>query len=120
MLRHLCTCLWSYLKLRFVGFAEFDMDGRVFTGGEMDRMMMNLGQMRVWHAFPLSARISASQKYPCSRPATFDEYAERCILGLPERNNSGRDVVFVGPGATGCELFHTNTLGAELRIFNSS
>ena len=42
-----------------MGFAEFDMDGRVFTGGEMDRMMM----------------ISASQKYPCSRPATFDEYA---------------------------------------------
>eukprot|EP00913_Durusdinium_trenchii_P001831 g1697.t1 len=82
-------------KVVFVGFAEFDMDGRAFTGGEMDRMMM----------------ISASQKYPCSRPATFDEYAERCILGLPERNNCGRDVVFVGPGATGCELFHTNTLG---------
>ena len=29
---------------------------------------------------------------------------ERCILGLPERNTCGRDVVFVGPGATGCNL----------------
>ncbi|CAK9058538.1 unnamed protein product [Durusdinium trenchii] len=87
-------------KVVFVGFAEFDMDGRAFTGGEMDRMMM----------------ISASQKYPCSRPATFDEYAERCILGLPERNNCGRDVVFVGPGATGCELFHTNTLGIQKAV----
>lgn len=27
---------------RFVGFAEFEMDGRAFTGGEMDRMMMRL------------------------------------------------------------------------------
>jgi len=87
-------------KVVFVGFAEFDMDGRAFTGGEMDRMMM----------------ISASQKYPCSRPATFDEYAERCILGLPERNTCGRDVVFVGPGATGCELFHTNTLGIQKAV----
>ena len=25
-----------------MGFAEFDMDGRAFTGGEMDRMMMIL------------------------------------------------------------------------------
>eukprot|EP00434_Breviolum_minutum_P001222 symbB.v1.2.001070.t1/scaffold33.1/size517934/22 len=87
-------------KVVFVGFAEFEMDGRAFTGGEMDRMMM----------------ISASQKYPCSRPATFDEYAERCILGLPERNTCGRDVVFVGPGATGCELFHTNTLGIQKAV----
>ncbi|CAE7636681.1 unnamed protein product [Symbiodinium necroappetens] len=84
----------------FVGLAEFDMDGRAFTGGEMDRMMM----------------IAASQKYPCSRPATFDEYAEKSILGLPQRNTSGRDVVFVGPGATGCELFHTNTLGVQKAV----
>ena len=41
------------------------------------------------------------------------------IIGIPPipksfvklYNRSGRDVVFVGPGATGCELFHTNTLG---------
>eukprot|EP00440_Ansanella_granifera_P004310 gb/GFBE01004672.1/.p1 GENE.gb/GFBE01004672.1/~~gb/GFBE01004672.1/.p1 ORF type:complete len:268 (+),score=40.66 gb/GFBE01004672.1/:1-804(+) len=81
----------------FVGVAEFEMDGRVHTGGEMDRMMM----------------YRASQKFPCARPATFDEYAEKCILGLPERNTTGRDVVFVGPGATGCEVFHTNTLGTQ-------
>ena len=32
----------SSLPRRFVGLAEFDMDGRAFTGGEMDRMMMSL------------------------------------------------------------------------------
>lgn len=81
----------------FVGFAEFDMDGRISTAGEMDRL----------------TALAASSKYPCSRPATFDEYAEKAILGLPPLNLSGRDVVFVGPGATGCEVFHTNTLGAQ-------
>lgn len=81
----------------FAGYAEFDMDGRAHTAGEMDRIMM----------------MAAASKYPCSRPATFDEYAERRILGLPKTNTSGRDVAFVGPGATGCELFHTNTLGAQ-------
>lgn len=81
----------------FVGFAEFDMDGRHQTAGEMDRIMAH----------------AAASKYPCSRPATLDEY-ERCIiLGLPPRNRSGKDVVFSGPGATGCELFHTNTLGSQ-------
>eukprot|EP00933_Yihiella_yeosuensis_P013490 TRINITY_DN12479_c1_g1_i1.p1 TRINITY_DN12479_c1_g1~~TRINITY_DN12479_c1_g1_i1.p1 ORF type:complete len:268 (-),score=34.94 TRINITY_DN12479_c1_g1_i1:135-938(-) len=87
----------SPAQVMFVGFAEFDMDGRVHTAGEMDRMMAH----------------AASCKYPSSRPATFDEYVEKCIQGLPERNPSGRDVVFVGPGATGCEVFHTNTLGAQ-------
>eukprot|EP00416_Gambierdiscus_australes_P045561 CAMPEP_0171094064 /NCGR_PEP_ID=MMETSP0766_2-20121228/39759_1 /TAXON_ID=439317 /ORGANISM="Gambierdiscus australes, Strain CAWD 149" /LENGTH=249 /DNA_ID=CAMNT_0011552611 /DNA_START=47 /DNA_END=796 /DNA_ORIENTATION=+ len=84
-------------RVLFVGCAEFNMDGRVHTAGEMDRLMLH----------------AASSKYPCSRPATFDEYAEGAILGLPPRNNTGLDVVFVGPGATGCELFHTNTLGAQ-------
>merc|ERR1712232_448494 len=73
----------------FAGFVEFDMDGRSHTAGEMDRLMAH----------------AAASKYPCSRPATFDEYAEMGILGLPGKNTSGRDVVFVGPGATGCELF---------------
>lgn len=81
----------------FAGYAEFDMDGRVHTAGEMDRLMMH----------------AACSKYPGARPATFDEYAEGAILGLPAKNQSGRDVVFVGPGATGSELFHTNTLGVQ-------
>jgi hypothetical protein len=81
----------------FVGFAEFDVDGRHQTSGEMDRIMQ-------W---------AAGEKYPCSRPATLDEYERGVILGLPERNRSGRDIVFTGPGATGCELFHTNTFGSQ-------
>lgn len=81
----------------FAGFVEFDMDGRHYTAGEMDRLMA----------------MSAAARFPCSRPATFDEYAERRIYGLPKNNTSGREVAFVGPGATGCELFHTNTLGAQ-------
>jgi len=81
----------------FVGFCEIDMDGRYHTAGEMDRIM---GQ-------------SACAKYPCSRPATLYEYEEGLILGLPSNNTSGRDIVFTGPGATGCELYHTNTLGAQ-------
>lgn len=87
-------------RVVFVGFAEFDMDGRLHTAGEMDRLMQH----------------SASSKYPCSRPATFDEYADEggpAIVGLPQKNTSGRDIVFVGPGGTGCELFHTNTLGSQ-------
>lgn len=84
-------------QVLFAGFAEFDMDGRVHTAGEMDRLMLH----------------AAAAKFPCARPSTFDEYSEGCILGLPQRNVSGRDIVFVGPGATGCELNHTNTLGAQ-------
>eukprot|EP00929_Paragymnodinium_shiwhaense_P037221 TRINITY_DN19872_c0_g1_i1.p1 TRINITY_DN19872_c0_g1~~TRINITY_DN19872_c0_g1_i1.p1 ORF type:complete len:303 (-),score=49.17 TRINITY_DN19872_c0_g1_i1:174-1028(-) len=81
----------------FVGFAEVDVDGRFLSAGEMDRLMMH----------------AAASKYPCSRPATLDEYSEQQILGLPEVNRCGRDIIFVGPGATGCELFHTNTLGSQ-------
>jgi len=84
-------------QVMFVGIAQFDMDGRMHTAGEMDRLMLH----------------AANSKYPCSRPATFDEYAEGAILGLPDKNKTGQEVVFAGPGATGCELFHTNTLGAQ-------
>lgn len=84
-------------RVVFVGYATFDMDGRTHTAGEMDRLMMR----------------AASSKYPCARPATFDEYADGAIQGLPQRNKSGLDVAFVGPGATGSELFHTNTLGMQ-------
>lgn len=84
-------------RVLFVGFAEFDMDGRVHTAGEMDRLMLH----------------AASAKFPCARPASFDEYSDGSVLGLPAKNLSGRDAVFAGPGATGCELNHTNTLGAQ-------
>lgn len=87
-------------QVMFVGYAEFDMDGRHQKAGEIDRAMTFVAQ----------------QKYPCSRPATLDEYNEGKIHGLPEKNHSGRDVVFAGPGATGCELYHTNTLGAQKRF----
>mmetsp|Transcript_69681 Transcript_69681/g.167252 ORF Transcript_69681/g.167252 Transcript_69681/m.167252 type:complete len:288 (+) Transcript_69681:107-970(+) len=83
-------------KCVFAGFAEFDMDGRVHTGGEMDRIMM----------------MAVSSKYPCSRPASIDEYVDGDILNMPARNHTGRDVVFVGPRSTGSTLFHSNTLGA--------
>jgi len=81
----------------FIGYAEFEIDGRHQTAGEMDRTMQ-------W---------AAGEKYPCARPATLDEYERGVILNLPQRNRSGKDIVFTGPGATGCELFHTNTLGAQ-------
>jgi len=84
-------------QVLFVGFVEFDMDGRHHTAGEMDRIMAS----------------KVLSKYPCARPATLDEYVDLKILGLPTHNKSGRDIVFVGPGATGCELFHTNTLHAQ-------
>jgi hypothetical protein len=84
-------------RVVFVGYATFDMDGRAHTAGEMDRLMMR----------------AANSKYPCARPATFDEYADGAIMNLPQRNKSGLDVAFVGPGATGSELFHTNTLGMQ-------
>jgi len=80
----------------FAGYAEFDMDGLAHTGGEMDRMMM----------------MAASAKFPCSRPATIDEYVDCAILNLPARNSTGRDIVFVGPRSTGCTIYHSNTLGA--------
>ena len=37
------AAIWRSSQLRFVGLAEFDMDGRAYTGGEMDRMMMSSG-----------------------------------------------------------------------------
>lgn len=91
------TASAKHTQVLFLGFATFEMDGRVHTAGEMDRLML----------------FAACAKYPCARPATFDEYSEGCILGLPQKNLSGRDIVFVGPGSTGCELNHTNTLGAQ-------
>jgi len=56
----------------FAGFAEFDMDGRIHTAGEMDRLMVH----------------ASSSKYPCSRPATLDEYTSKFIHGLPASNTS--------------------------------
>lgn len=88
-------------KVVFVGYASFEMDGRAHTAGEMDRLMMS----------------AAAAKYPCARPCTFDEYADGVVLGLPQKNLSGRDVAFVGLGATGCNgVSHSNTLGAQKAI----
>lgn len=59
------------------------MDGRTLTTGELDRLMHQ----------------TAQQKYPCSRPATFEEYVSGRIAGLPKVNMSGFDACFVGPGS---------------------
>lgn len=84
----------------FVGYAEFDMDGRVHTAGEVDRIMAH----------------AASSKFPCARPATLAEYTGGLIQGLPQKNGSRRDVVFVGPGSSGTTLFHVNTLGVQKKF----
>jgi hypothetical protein len=70
---------------RFIGFATFEQDGRALNHNEQEGMM--------WRA--------AALKFPCARPATYDEYGEGRILGLPERNVSGYEVVFGGPTSRG-------------------
>lgn len=69
---------------RFVGYARWSMEGRQCTSGEMDRLMMQVAQA----------------KFPCSRPATFEEYELGLIAALPRTNGSGADVTFVGPGSS--------------------
>jgi len=70
---------------RFLGFAFFQQDGRALNHNEQEGMM--------WRA--------AALKFPCSRPALYDEYAEGRILGLPERNVAGAEVVFGGLSSRG-------------------
>lgn len=67
-------------KVRFIGYAYFNQDGRAQSHQEQEWLM--------WHA--------AASKFPNSRPATYDEYAECRIQGIPERNTSGAEVVFTG------------------------
>merc|ERR1719188_2272382 len=43
----------------------------------------------------------AADKFPCSRPATYAEYEEGRILGLPEKNTSGAEIVFTGKRGQG-------------------
>lgn len=83
-------------RVYFVGFAEWEMDGRVHSAGEMDRLMA----------------LAAASKFPCSRPATFDEYSSMNIVGSPAVNVSGRDISFVGTGSC-CERSDSNTLGTK-------
>lgn len=83
-------------RVMFIGFVEWEMDGRVHSAGEMDRLMA----------------LAAASKFPCSRPATFEEYASMKIIGAPAVNVSGRDVSFVGPGSC-CERSDSNTLGTK-------
>lgn len=83
-------------RVYFCGFAEWEMDGRLHSAGEMDRLMA----------------LAAASKFPCSRPATFDEYSSMNIVGAPTVNVSGRDISFVGPGSC-CERSGSNTLGTQ-------
>jgi len=81
----------------FLGYAYWTMDGYLSTRGEMDRSMNH----------------SAQSKFPCSRAATYDEYAFGKIAGLPNRNETGLEVTFVGPRSEGRgegSLDHRNTL----------
>eukprot|EP00397_Hematodinium_sp_SG-2012_P052578 GEMP01062231.1.p1 GENE.GEMP01062231.1~~GEMP01062231.1.p1 ORF type:complete len:244 (+),score=42.44 GEMP01062231.1:155-886(+) len=84
----------------FVGYAEWKMDGRILTRGELDRTMHHV----------------AKSKFPCSRPATLDEYAAHRISGLPSRNETGKEIIFVGPNSDergDGTLDHKNTLLAR-------
>lgn len=83
-------------RVVFVGFAEWEMDGRLHSQGEMDRLMA----------------VAAASKFPCSRPATFEEYSSMSVIGSPKVNASGRDISFVGSGSC-CERGDANTLGTK-------
>lgn len=81
----------------FVGYAYWTMDGYLCTAGEMDRSMNHTTQ----------------SKFPCSRAATYEEYLNGKIAGLPTRNETGIEVTFVGPNSEARgrgSLEHKNTL----------
>lgn len=67
----------------FLGFADWTMEPGRMTRGELDRLMIS----------------ACRSKYPCSRPATYEELISQAIIGLPEHNKTGLDIAFVGPGS---------------------
>merc|ERR1719217_1836334 len=44
---------------------------------------------------------SAAMKFPCSRPASYQEYMDGRILGMPETNVSGCEIIFTGNPSRG-------------------
>merc|ERR1719379_57933 len=71
--------------VRFIGFTYFEQDGRALNHSEQESMM--------WR--------SAAMKFPCSRPASYQEYMDGRILGMPERNVSGCEIIFTGNPSRG-------------------
>jgi hypothetical protein len=71
--------------VRFIGFTYFEQDGRALNHHEQESMM--------WR--------SAAMKFPCSRPASYQEYMDGRILGMPERNVSGCEIIFTGNPSRG-------------------
>ena len=49
----------------FCGFVEWTMEQGCMTRGEMDRLMA----------------AACAAKYPCSRPATYEEYISKAVVG---------------------------------------
>mmetsp|Transcript_18665 Transcript_18665/g.46605 ORF Transcript_18665/g.46605 Transcript_18665/m.46605 type:complete len:336 (-) Transcript_18665:481-1488(-) len=87
----------------FVGFVEWTMERAAMTRGEMDRLMY----------------AACAAKYPCSRPATYEEYISHGIAGLPTINQTKFDVTFIGPGSEKLGpgvLDHKNTNFARKKI----
>merc|ERR1719223_568491 len=62
---------------------------------------------------------ACANKFPCSRPATYEEYISHAIAGLPKLNTTRYDLTFVGPGSEKIgpgALDHKNTFFARKKI----
>ncbi|CAD7941752.1 unnamed protein product [Amoebophrya sp. A25] len=87
----------------FAGFVDWTMERAAMTRGEMDRLMY----------------AACAAKYPCSRPATYEEYISHGISGLPTLNQTKHDITFVGPGSDKIgpgALDHRNTIFARKKV----
>eukprot|EP01012_Entosiphon_sulcatum_P042739 TRINITY_DN5681_c0_g1_i1.p3 TRINITY_DN5681_c0_g1~~TRINITY_DN5681_c0_g1_i1.p3 ORF type:complete len:333 (-),score=71.22 TRINITY_DN5681_c0_g1_i1:2351-3349(-) len=73
--------------VNFVGFAEWHQDARSQTDEAQDDKMNEI----------------AAQRYPGSRAATQTEYQKGLIRSLPEKNMTGRLILFCGPDTAGRE-----------------
>lgn len=73
------------------------------TRGELDRLMVS----------------ACANKFPCSRPATYEEYISKSIGQLPKINRTKFDVCFIGPGSEKIgpgALDHKNTLFVRKKV----
>lgn len=87
----------------FVGFADYTMEKGAMTRGELDRLMVS----------------ACHSKFPCSRPATYEEYISKSIGQLPKINRTKFDVTFIGPGSEKLgpgALDHKNTLFCRKKV----
>lgn len=92
-----------FVSCVFVGFVEWNMERAAFRRGELDRLMI----------------AACRAKYPCSRPATYEEFISHAITGLPAMNQTKFDITFTGPGSEKIgpgALDHKNTLFSRKKI----